>query len=377
MRELIERFSDLSNTPVSRRSKGRVFRKFCFIPFFLLFTISLFSFGSLSAQEKVYKKGETLVWGTKTAFEAATGMKLKAYSEAPMLAKKVAAGELPPVAERLPEEVVVVDPMDEMGSYGGDYRIATITPGCCGDFELMFTRFQNILNVNPAIDDTIPNIAQGWELSSDFKSLKLMLRKGLKWSDGAPFTADDFIFWWEDFVLNEDLGQSVNPAWKPGGKPMKMTKVDDHTLQMDFAEPYPIVLDKLAFSPYARGRATFPVAPKHYLSKLHIKYNPNANADAKKAGFDDWKKRFLSVYANQSDDRNVPGFPTMEAWVHVRSDELGNRYFERNPYFWVVDTAGRQLPYIDTATVCWWRIAMWRSFAPFLENSQPREPIYN
>ena len=78
----------------------------------------------------------------------------------------VAAGELPAVEDRLPDEVVVVDPLNEMGVYGGEYRAATISPGCCGDFEVMFTRFQNLLTVSPEIDATIPNVALDWDLTA-------------------------------------------------------------------------------------------------------------------------------------------------------------------------------------------------------------------
>ena len=292
--------------------------------------------------------GRTVVWGSQAAFEADTGATLPAFSEAPVLAAMVAAGDLPPVEERLPDQVVVVDPLDEMGVYGGEYRAASTTPGCCGDFEVMFTRFQNLLTVNPEIDATLPNVVLDWDLTEDYKSLTLTLRDNMKWSDGAPFTADDFLFWWDDFTTNDQLSQAVNVAWKPGGTPMTVTKVNDTTVRMQFAAPYPIVVDKIAFSPYARNRATFPVTPKHYLSQFHADYNDQADANAKAAGFEDWTQHFLSILAGESDNRNDVDFPTIEGWDLAREDEFGSRFFHRNPYYWKVDTAGRQLPYVDS-----------------------------
>ena len=305
--------------------------------------------GSAAASDlEVLVPGRTVVWGSQAAFEADTGNSLPAFSEAPVLAALVAAGDLPPVEDRLPDEVVVVDPLDEMGIYGGEYRAATITPGCCGDFEVMFTRFQNLLTVSPEIDSTIPNVVLDWDLTEDFKTLTLTLRNNMKWSDGAPFTADDFLFWWEDYATNENLSQAVNVAWKPGGTPMTVTKVNDTTVQMQFAVPYPIVVDKIAFSPYARSRSTFPVTPKHYLSRFHADYNDDAEANAKEAGFEGWTQHFLAILAGQSDDRNDVDFPTIEGWDLAREDEFGSRFFHRNPYYWKVDTAGRQLPYVDS-----------------------------
>ena len=71
---------------------------------------------------------------------------------------------------------------------------------------------------------------KGWEISDDGRRTTLFLRKGMKWSDGAPFTADDFMFWYEDMYQNKDLIKSPAPELSANGKPGRMQKVDETTV---------------------------------------------------------------------------------------------------------------------------------------------------
>ena len=87
----------------------------------------------------------------------------------------------------------------------------------------------------------MPNLAEAWEFSDDYRVLTLYLRKGVRWSDGEPFTADDILFWWEDVQLNPDLFPS-GPSrrnWYAGGERMNLIKVDDYTIRLEFAVPIP------------------------------------------------------------------------------------------------------------------------------------------
>lgn len=304
----------------------------------------------------VVKKGEAIIYATRSEFEKVTGKKLPAYTEAPVLADMVKAGKLPSVDQRVPNEPIVIDPLDEMGVYGGELVSPAVGPGAREDF--LFSTVQNILTVSPDRTEVQANIAKGWELSADYKTMTVFLREGMKWHDGQPFTSEDFIFWYEDFLLNKQLMPIMNKAWAPGGEVMKVTAKDDYTVQFEFVVPYPAVIYKFSFGPYARSPGNLPFAPKHFLKNFHIKYNPKAAEEAKKAGHDEWYKWFGEQYLYDYDDRTIVGFPVLSAWALAREDQYGNRYYDRNPYYWKVDTAGRQLPYTD------------RQVSPLIENKE-------
>jgi len=280
-------------------------------------------------------------YATLEEYEKATGKKIEKFNEAPMLRMKVAAGELPPVEERLPEseDIVVIELLEEIGQYGGTAHVFTerVSPG-----DAMFMMGQlPILRLAPDCLTIIPNIAKKWDLSKDGKTLTLYFRKGMKWSDGYPFTADDIMFWWEDVVLNDELTPSKPQIWAPGGKLMGVEKLDDYTIRFCFDIPYPTILLTLAC--YYNIYITM---PKHYLKRFHIKYNPEANELAKENGFDKWYSYFLD---RNDVDHSVPTNPDLPTLAPFRLAERTTEYwlYERNPYFWKVDTQGNQLPYID------------------------------
>jgi peptide/nickel transport system substrate-binding protein len=122
----------------------------------------------------------------------------KALKEAPQLAALVKAGKLPPVAERVGQDPVVIKPLHEIGKYGGTWRGGFTGPAdfwngfrcCSGPDHLMFWDYTG--------DKVVPNIAKGLEMQDGGRAWLVRLRRGMKWSDGKPFTADDFVFWFED-----------------------------------------------------------------------------------------------------------------------------------------------------------------------------------
>ena len=270
-----------------------------------------------------------------------SGAAALAYNEAPMLRVKVAAGELPPVEERLPEEPKVVEPVEEIGQYGGTlYAFATgddawqdLTecPEVGSTFVLELAKNAKIVG----------DLAKGYELSEDAKSLTLYLRKGLKWSDGYPLTADDFLFTWEDLIKNPNVNK-----WNPLPVVKRIVKVDDYTLRFEMEKPSPGIVLKLTSW---TGGFWHLFKAKHYLKKWHIKYNPNANELAKKEGFVNWWKCLSSHYMQGGSTADLDE-PTVKPWV-LTEHTTTYRVFERNPYFYQVDKEGNQLPYVDKIVV--------------------------
>ncbi len=267
------------------------------------------------------------------------------YNEAPMLKEKVAAGELPPVEERLPEEPLVVEVVEEIGQYGGTLHMVTPVPNDFDDCDT-FNMQSIMLRMSPDLRTVEPNIAKGWEFSEDAKTLTLFLRKGMKWSDGAPFTADDIMFWYEDVTLNDELTPVKPGDCSPGGELMEMEKIDDWTVQMHFAVPYPIATILLA---HYRGLPGSFFYPKHYLKQFHPRYVPMEELQemAAESGFDHWYELFRARTKNDSGvPLDNPDLPVVNPY-YLKEKTPGYWALERNPYYWKVDTEGNQLPYID------------------------------
>ena len=259
------------------------------------------------------------------------------YKEAPMLAELVKAGKLPPLEERLPEEVFVTTP-PQIGKYGGTVRFGDITIAV--DMQ-SWTRAIGFFRQNADGSEFVPDIAKSVELSPDFKSLIIKLRKGHKWSDGHPFTADDFIFIWEDVFLNKEIFPRPPLVLSPGGIPAKFVKVDDITVRIDFAVPNPSIIDAIQRADSGRW-----FLPKHALKRYHIKYNPKANDLAKEEELENWGQLFFVHGAKFWGLREDPDVPDLGAWVAVEVT-ADSKVMVRNPYFHWVDNEGNQLPYID------------------------------
>ena len=257
------------------------------------------------------------------------------YSEAPELAAKVAAGELPPVDQRLPANPRVVQPVDSIGVYGGVWHRAWRG---VNDFHA-FGRiiYDPVLRWprDPA-DPVQPGLADTWTFSDDGKALTLHFREGLKWSDGVPFTVDDVIFWWEAIETDPNVTAAVHSEWMVGGKPMTLEKIDDSTITLHFAAPNGLAETVgLAFHgnnwPLGFERFGF-YAPKHYLEQFHPAYSDTGSYE---------------LFEEKASDYNVDK-PMMTAWK-ITQYEPGTTLMvaERNPYYWAVDPEGNQLPYID------------------------------
>ena len=274
----------------------------------------------------------------------------KTLNEAPQLAALVKAGKLPPVAERVGQDPLVIKPLREIGRYGGTWRAGFTGPAdfwngfrcCSGPDHLMFWDYTG--------DKVMPNLARGLEMQDGGRAWLLHMRRGMKWSDGKPFTADDFVFWFEDIYRNKDLIPTPSAAMAINGKQGTIEKVDTHTVRFKFPEPYYMLPDVLAGSTDLAGqmfgyRGMGGFAPAHYMKQFHPKYAGAAELDrkVKEAKFDSWVRMFLA----KNDWALNPDLPVLSAWKTVTPINTPTWTLERNPYSVFVDTAGNQLPYID------------------------------
>jgi peptide/nickel transport system substrate-binding protein len=263
------------------------------------------------------------------------------YQESPMLAERVATGQLPPVVERLPKEPKVIVPLQEIGEYGGTIRAVSDSAGRYGwDARVFVSEREYLLQLDSTCLGITPNLATSWEMSDDAMTMTLHLREDVKWSDGEPWTADDIMFWYEDVLLNDELTPVKPYNWTVDGELMTVEKVDDYTIVLHFPGPIP-----LAPSLHARGFFTAH-HPKHYLMNYHPRYVDQAELDqmAQDAGFEFWYQLFAKKAF--PDERDEPNHPTLYAFL-LADKGVDNVVGERNPYYWKVDPEGNQLPYID------------------------------
>ena len=277
------------------------------------------------------------------------------FSEAPDLAAKVAAGELPPVAERLPnrEDLLVLDG-GSIGTYGGSIVMSTL--GSTEALNRNASAFDKFIFWDPTGGRLVPALAKAWEQSDDARSVTLHLREGLKWSDGHPLTTEDVRYWYEDVYRNTEIQPEPEPVLTPNGVPATLVIIDDYTLRWEFEEPYWTFPEQLAcpFCPIGRGFTLAwwlpggPVVPAHYMKQFHPKYAGQDAVD--KMAADAELESWVSLYGNKMNWGLNPELPVITPYKTVEGSVNASALWkvERNPYFWAVDSAGNQLPYIDT-----------------------------
>lgn len=286
-----------------------------------------------------------------TAFAGA--MTLPAYNvfaaemmESKSLQAMVDSGELPPINERLPENPLVINPIERPGEQGGDWNHALVGGGSLS----MLVRYQGyepLFRFDPQWTGIIPNVAESFSASDDSTEYTITLRKGMKWSDGAPYTTEDIQFWYEDVLNNEDVTISGNNFWNDGDGKAALEIVDEQTFKVKFSSPNGFFMQQVAWADNDQTVRT----PKHYLKQFHIKYNANADAEAKAAGMDSW----IAMFQREAGLADVNVFfqnskrPTLNAWMFSSApgEDTEQAVAVRNPYYFKVDSAGTQLPYFD------------------------------
>lgn len=256
--------------------------------------------------------------------------------EAPSLAEQVGRNDLPPVEERLPGHPPVVEPVQRTGVYGGTWRLGLDNPD-------RILGYDNLVRWDLDWEQVIPNLAADVQSSDDGIEYTFRLVRGVKWSDGMPFTADDIVFAYEDVFLNEELfPQGVPTMMRDGeGEPATLEKVDDYTIVFKFSAGNGLFLENLA-GPYLVD--TLVSSPRHYLKGFHKSYNAEVQALVDDEGVEDW----VTLFSGKRDWRENPEIPTIFAWrITTPFGAAEHAVAERNPYYWKVDPDGSQLPYID------------------------------
>lgn len=293
----------------------------------------------------------------KAAFEAAGNCTLS-YTANPKAAElngRIAGNPpLPSLADRLPEEPLVVVPYDEIGRHGGVLDGLSNAPEA-GTSDLLSVRHVNLVRFSDDLTTIVPNVARSWAWNSDFTQLTFTLRKGHKWSDGAPFTAEDVKFWYDDMVFDKNIIAKPKDYVLVAGKRMTVDVIDPQTVRFNLPAPKPGLLAHFA-THYAQA-----FQPKHFLGRFHPKHNKDADTLARELGFENGYA-VISAYYGNSDWTDTPTpflahpdkvaklpkavMPTLESHITVAETTEG-RHYVANPYFHMVDTAGNQLPYIS------------------------------
>ena len=330
------------------------------------FVLLLFSFGNTAwancpavtvADMKGVAPGKYPQQYELAAFEKLANCKLS-FSENPSIGalneRIVGNPSLPSLAERLPDEPLVVAPYDAIGKYGGVFDMISNNTEA-GTSDLLSTRHVNLVRFSDDLTTIVPNIAKSWSSNDDFTQLTFKLRKGHKWSDGVPFTADDVVFWYHNLNMDTNVFEKPKGFMLAGDKPWKVEALDPQTVRFTTAVPFPGLLSHFA------GHYAQAFQPKHFLGQFHPDINPDADKVAKAAGFESGYELLLFYYGS-SDWTDVPSpmlrdpsklsklpaniQPSLESYITI-ADTTEGRHYVANPYFHMVDTAGNQLPYID------------------------------
>jgi peptide/nickel transport system substrate-binding protein len=266
----------------------------------------------------------------------------QSYVETPLFAERVAKKALPPIAERLPANPIVVD-LGERGRVAGKQG---------GEIVSLVSRARDIRYLSASAYARLVGYDEKLELRPDIlervdaeegRVFTFTLREGHRWSDGQPFTTEDFRYFWEDVARNKELMPAGAPEFMlVGGKPPKVEILDARRIRYSWDGPNPRFLPTLA-----QPRDPYIYRPAHYLKRFHAKYADKAALDeaAKKQKLKSW-----AALHNRLDDMNEqsnPDLPSLQAW-RVTNAAPANRFvFERNPYYHRVDGKGQQLPYLD------------------------------
>ncbi len=279
-----------------------------------------------------------------TGTTAATGTQTQPaqYHEAPVLAAQVAAGVLPPLAERLPARPAVAGmdwPGQTIGRYGGQLDMLMASTK---DTRIMTVYAYARLVVYDRNLDIVADLVESFEVE-DERSFTFHLRPGHKWSDGAPFTTEDFRYYWDDVANNEALSPTGPPiALLVDGQPPQIDIIDETTIRYSWAKPNPGFLPALA--------GAYPLyiyRPSAYLKQFHEDY---ADPEELKKRVKEAKQRDWAGVHNSKDNmyrNDNQDLPTLDPWMLVTKPPSERFVFERNPYYFRVDVDGNQLPYID------------------------------
>jgi peptide/nickel transport system substrate-binding protein len=286
--------------------------------------------------------GFGLLWSA--AFAA---VPLPTMQETPALLEQVRAGALPPVGQRIPEHPRILERFaggDGPGQPGGQLNMLVAGSR---DTLLMTVYGYTRLIVYDDRFELQPDILESYDVK-DGREFTLKLRAGHKWSDGQPFTTEDFRFFWEDVANNKELSPSGPPVeLLVDGLPPRVDIVDERTIKYSWDKPNPYFIDS-----QARAAPLFLFRPAHYLKRFHVSYTPEKKI-LKSARGGEQAGRWIHIYRHRDAmyaNGNID-LPTLNPWVNTTPSPAGRYVFVRNQYFHRIDANGRQLPYIDRVTL--------------------------
>ena len=267
-----------------------------------------------------------------------------AYSEAPSLAKKVAAGKLPPVQERLPFNPRKLNFKNlglKIGKYGGSIRM--LMARAKDARQMSVYGYSRLVGYHPRTFKLEADILESFEVKEG-RRFTFELRRGHKWSDGQPLTSEDFRYWWEDVANNKELS--------PVGPPKIMTingelpifeVINRYKFRYTWKRPNPDFLPRLA-----SASPLYIYRPAHYMRQFHEKYTDQdiLKKTVKKSKQRNWAalhNKMDNLYRNDNVD-----LPVLQPWVSISKPSASRLVFKRNPFFHRVDPGGKQLPYADS-----------------------------
>ena len=278
-------------------------------------------------------------------FLAAPAFAMPELQEASFWEQEVTDGNLPPIAERLPDTPLIVDleaKGREFGTQGGTLR--TLVTRSKDVRQMVVYGYARLVGYDSNYE-LYPDILRDIEVIDDRKFI-MHLRPGHKWSDGHPFTSEDFRYWWEKVVWNDEITPSGPPEFmKVDGKLGTVTFPDLHTVVFEWQSPNRNFLPLLA-----KAAPPFIYRPAHYLKKFHVDF-----ADPDDLAYEVRRARVKSWAALHNRRDNMykfdnPDLPTLQPWLNA-SGRTSRQLFVRNPYYHRIDARGYQLPYIDVVNM--------------------------
>jgi peptide/nickel transport system substrate-binding protein len=221
------------------------------------------------------------------------------------------------------EEVLQVN--SEVGQYGGRLVIGqrsepkTLNPATATDAvsrEVIGRCNADLISINRLSQRTESALAESWKMSTDGRIFTLKLRKGIRFSDGHPFDADDVVFSFTVY-LDEAVGSPQRDLLIIDGKPLVVTKLDQYAVRFTLPRPYAAaerIFDGLA------------MLPKHLLEKPYL------------------EKHFDQAWSLNAAPSEMAGLGPFRVKQYVPGQQV---VLERNPFYWKVDRDHHRLPYMD------------------------------
>lgn len=264
--------------------------------------------------------------------------------ESPLLREMVAARELPPVADRTGPEPAVLRGVDGIGNYGGTWIVGRTSKRNAGTFGTFYAG-THLVRWSPLGLPVVPHVAREYEVRDGGREFVFHLRRGMRWSDGHPFTADDIMFWWNHEENDPGAGVFAHKIMMHRGKKGEVEKIDDYTVVFRFAYPHATFLPLLA----TIGGSYITGSPAHYLRRYHPTVGDPEVIEEAMQRLNMPSRRAL--YNNAIKVWDNPEHPRIWPFI-VRESRVNPPYvWVRNPYYFAVDEEGNQLPYLDRVVI--------------------------